>query len=153
MTRSKIAKVAPPIEAPPPSAATPLIRNCFTGPWMEIPIGSPTLKPFLSAVALSIATWFGPTGYLPDVNVTALKRELGMTPKPRFGAPPFEIALPFFPTSCVAWSVTDPSAAATPGSRCTLASRLSLKPKVAAPWFPNACFSVITASEFLYDCV
>ena len=84
----------------------------------------------MSAVALSIATSAGPVGHRPETSVSGLNR---LSPfrswlKPRFGAPPLEITLPFPPTRWVDWSWSDPTAAATSGSALTCVRTLSGKP-------------------------
>ena len=77
----------------------PEIRSRSTGPSAWTPTTSPRAKCFFEAVDLSITTW-SPCGQLPLTSVSGLKREspLAML-KPRLGAPPKTIALPFLPIS------------------------------------------------------
>ena len=109
----------------------------------------------MSAVALSIATSAGPAGQRPATSVSGLNR---LSPfaswlKPRFAPLPAEITLPFRPTRWVAWSVSEPTAAATSGSACTLGRTVSGKPKVPwlLPFVAKAVLPVITAEVFSYE--
>ncbi len=110
---AKPASVAPPRALDPPNLTMPDTWNCCTGPCVWTPTVSPTWMCFFDAVLLSITTCF-PWGQAPSTSVSGLKGESALEiEKPRFGAPPNVIALPFF-TSCAS-PLTDPAARATSG--------------------------------------
>ena len=100
----------------------------------------------------------GPRGQCPAVSLSGLKRwsPSGLMLSARPPAPCVEMTLLSRPTRFVWSSVTDPSAAFTSGSACTLASRFCEKPGVCTPFplsFVKAVLALITASAFLYVCV
>ena len=112
------ASVAPPIVSTEPNLTSPEILNCSTGPSACTPIVSPTARSFFDAVETSMTTSSAP-GHAPSSRVSVLKSGWsGSTLKPRLGAPPKTIALPFLPISCAS-AATPPIAAATPGSAST----------------------------------
>ena len=95
--RSNPASVAPPRLEAPPKCTSPEIRNGSTGPSAWMPIDWPTLKSFFEAVDWSITTWPA-CGHAPSTSVSEfIAGCVGSTLKPRFGAPPMTIALPFLP--------------------------------------------------------
>ena len=124
--RSNPARVAPPIVSTAPNLTRPEMRNVSTAPSACTPISWPAARSFFDAVAVSTTT--SPSfGHAPLTSVSELNSGcVGSTLKPRFGAPPKTIALPFSPIS---WASppTPPSAALTPGSASTSASTDSEK--------------------------
>src|ERR1700722_10904061 len=68
-----------------------------------------------------MTTSFGVVGGAPWTRWRAEIRGLGSNENPRVGAPPFAMALPSGPTYW-AMPVTEPAAAATPGTPCTVAT-------------------------------
>ena len=69
-----MAIVAPPSEDRPANFTVPTILNRCTGPRAITPIGCPTAKFCLLAVAWSMSTWSGPLGQWPEVKDSGLKR-------------------------------------------------------------------------------
>ena len=108
--RSKPASVAPPIERLEPNSTIPEIRSRSTGPSTCTPISSPIAKPSFLATPESITTSFGP-GHEPWTRRRGLNGESpsGIA-NPRFGAPPYTIALLSLPISDVESLSTLPSA-------------------------------------------
>ena len=103
-----------------PNLTRPETRNAVAAPWASIGIVSPTLMCFLCAVERSITT-SPDVGHAPSTRLSELKRAwVGSTEKPRWGAKPKLITLPFLPIRFVLSSATPPIAAATPGSVRTL---------------------------------
>jgi hypothetical protein len=60
------------MEPTPLSSAIPEMRKVRCGPTAWMRIGSPTAKPLLAAVALSMATWSLPLGQEPSVSCVGL---------------------------------------------------------------------------------
>ena len=111
------ASVAPPSEDAEPNFTSPEIFSWTTGPTPCTPMSSPALRFFLLAVVVSMTTPPGP-GQLPLTSRSELNWGLaGSTLKPRLGAPPEPIVLPFL-TSC-RLPDTSPMASLTPGSPWT----------------------------------
>ncbi len=134
--------------AEPPKAKMPDRRIRCTGPSAWTPMTSPTLKCSSPAVRLSTTTSFGP-GHVPAVNVIELSSGRDRsTLKPRLGAPPCEIALPFFPMMW-AGAPTPPIAALTSGSALTPASSDSENGGALCELLEIADLPVMTASVFL----
>src|SRR5437764_3567449 len=134
--------------AEPPNLKMPDRCRRSTGPSACTPMTSPTLKCWLPAVRLSTTTWFGP-GQVPETNEIELSSGSDLsTLKPRFGAPPYEIALPFLP---IRWAdaPTPPIAACTSGSARTLASSESENGGAFCELVEIADRPVMTASVFL----
>ena len=98
--RSKPASVAPPMVETAPNLTRPETRSRSTGPCACTPICWPILMSFFPAVDSSTTT--SPDfGHRPPTRVRELNSGcVGSTLKPRFGAPPKTIALPFLPISC-----------------------------------------------------
>ena len=139
--------MAPPIELTEPNFTIPEIRSCSTGPSTWTPMSLPTFRSFLSAVDWSTTTSSFP-GQPPSTSVSVLNCGfVGSTEKPRFGAPPKAIALPFL-MSCAFSLETPPIAFWTSGSSCTFASSDSSKEASVDPLslVSNADFAVIVAS-------
>ncbi len=128
----------------------PEILSWRTGPSAWTPISSPTLNPFLSAVAASITTSPSP-GQAPATSVSGLNGESPFAiEKPRLGAPPNTIAFPFRSINCVESLSTLPSAAATPSTPRTFSSSDWSNGGAVAPEPPersNAALPVTTAVE------
>ena len=102
---SNSAKVAPPTEVPPENLTIPAIWKRWAAPVVWTLISSPTEKPSLSAVPLSIAICFSPCGQEPLVSSVGLKRwSFGSAEKPSVGAPPVDSTLPSLPIS-LTWSL------------------------------------------------
>ena len=118
--RSKPARVAPPMSSPlVPNLTRPETVNGCALPCASTWIRSPTLMSFLPAVDWSMTTWFAP-GHAPSTSESELNRAwVGSTEKPRCGAPPKLITLPFEPIR-FAVSATPPIAAWTSGRAFTL---------------------------------
>ena len=88
VSRSKPARVAPPIDPTEPKVMIPEIRRRSSGPAAWTPTSSPTSKSSLPAVSASTTTSFGP-GQLPSTRLSGLNCESPFAiEKPRFGAPP-----------------------------------------------------------------
>ena len=152
VARLKPASVAPPSDAAEPNFTRPETRIWTTGPCACTPIVSPTLMCFFLAVEVSITTWFAP-GQPPLVSFSDSNcGRAGSTLKPRFGAPPNEIALPFF-TSCGS-PATPPIASFTSGSARTFTSSdwsndgVEALPPTSFALLSSALRPVIVASVF-----
>ena len=104
----------------------------------------------MSAVDLSTTTSFDP-GHAPSTRLRLLNCGFdGSTEKPRFGAPPYAIALPPL-MNCVFSLATPPIASWTSGSAFTLGSSDSSNAASLVPESPLASkgdFAVIVASVF-----
>src|SRR4051812_10007387 len=131
-----------------PNLTSPEISRRTIGPCACTPIVSPTARCFFLAVSLSITTCL-PCGQAPSTRVSGLKREApcGML-KPRFGAPPKTIALPFLSIRWAPSLATFPSAARTSGRAWTRpSSDCGIVGAVEPLFVLVAALPVITASE------
>ena len=145
---SKPDSVAPPMFVEPPKRKIPARRIFCAGPSAWTPIVSPTFQCSSPAVRLSTTTSFGP-GQVPLANVIELSSGAFLsTLKPMFGAPPWEIALPFLPIRC-ADPATPPIASLTPGSCLTLGSSVSGNGGAFCELLEIADLPLMTASVFL----
>ena len=132
----------------PPKRKIPERRIFLTGPSPWTPITSPTFQCSSPAVCLSTTTWFGP-GHVPSAKLIELSSgRRWSTLNPMFGAPPWEIALPFLP---MRWAdpATPPIAALTSGSARTFGSSVWEKGGAFCELLEIADFPVMTASVFL----
>ena len=147
VVRSKPERVAPPRLAAAPNLTRPDTRKGAASfcAWMRTVL--PTSICFFEAVSTSITT--SPAcGQSPLESVSELNCGCdGSTEKPRFGAPPKVIDLPFLPMMCAS-PPTPPMAAATPLTCCTLSSRPASNDGTSAapPESPSAETPVIAAS-------
>ena len=131
--RSKPARVAPPIERLEPNSTIPEMRSRSTGPSTCTPISSPIAKSSLSATPESITTSSGP-GHAPPTSRSGLNGESpSAIAKPRFGAPPYTIALLSLPMSDVESLSTLPSACATPGELAHLVQERLVERRLGDP--------------------
>ena len=114
--RSKPASVAPPRLDAPPNLTRPEMRILQLGPVrLDADRVADLESPSCRRSDLSMTTSFA-FGHLPSTSVSELRSGLfGSTLKPRFGAPPKMITLPFLPIRCAS-PPTPPTAWSTSGS-------------------------------------
>ena len=117
---AKAARVAPARLFAVPKRIRPLMVKVRVGPRSRMRTFWPTVKSYFCAVPRSMATSFGVVGGLPCAMWRAEIWGLGSNSTPSVGAPPVVMALPSWAMNC-ARPVTEPLAASTPGTACTVA--------------------------------